>query len=212
LLTAPTARLLQCDETFVLQLADPVSRSQRLRPKRCIARALNGSTVRPDVEHARTKPTPLEAPNRELRVGRFRRKVFLITGSVPARTPHQFPSRSLLNLNASKGQETWMVQIQSGGRVASDGSVCARVAGALRHGNHITHWMTTCLVNGTVSCPLLTAFRTLQPSHRRGMQQRQGYTFTIVGVLWRRLFDAVDRVWIAQGTAERQQVFCQMCG
>lgn len=38
----------------------------------------------------------------------------------------------------------------------------ARVApGALRHGNHITHWMRTCLVNGTVSPALYR-----QPSAR----------------------------------------------
>lgn len=105
-----------------------------------------------------------------------------------------------------------MVQIQGGGRVVSE---------RLRQGSsrRATSWQLHHPLNENLlgqrhgkPCPLSTAFRALQPSHRRGMQQRQGYTFAIVGVLWRRLFDAVDRVWIAQGTTERQQVFCQMCG
>ena len=41
------------------------------------------------------------------------------------------------------------------------------------------------------------------------MQQVQGYTFSIAGVLWRGCCDAVDRAWIVQCAMGEQQVSSQ---
>lgn len=77
------------------------------------------------------------------------------------------------------------------GRVVSERRTGVRTGvppSTLRHCNYITRWMPQPAWSTTRQDLLsLDSLRALQPSDRSGMRQRQGYTFSISRVLWRRL-------------------------
>jgi hypothetical protein len=108
---------------------------------------------------------------------------------------------------------TWKVQIRSGGGVVSEGEPgFTQGYSPTRYvmATYITRWMPQpAWPTARQDLLSLDSLRALQDSDRSGMQQFQGYTFSIAGILWRGCCDAVDRAWIVKCATGKQQVSCQ---
>ena len=168
----------------------PESRSQRPRAKRRVSRVLNGSAVRSNVGRLL-----IQEPSFILKPARRRSPGCISPQVVPDHQQHagasglpaHFPSRSLNSVQVRCIQGTRKVQTRSGGRVVSE------TEQGLRKGppGRATSWQVTSLGGCHNLLGRLhgkTCFlRVLQASDRSGMRQRQGYTFSIVEVLWRGL-------------------------